>query len=302
MEISRKTFLGKLGAGALGLGAMSAAGPLRLFGQTSNPADTERVMKALPLGATEAASPTGNALFVQHGGPGFGRRIAITFDDGPNPKITERVLAALQERNLQASFFMIGQRVAAAPEWARKVAAAGHEICNHSLTHPQLSRLSDERVAYELEKTQDLIAAAVGKKPDWFRPPYGAFKKSQGQIPAALGLGVIWWTVDPRDWSQPGAQKISDIILRETQPGSVILCHDLHPQTADALPGILDGLLERGYEFTTVSGFFGAPYGNIPGALPQGTAPAAPLPPGPPPAGEPAMPIPVSIPVPVPPA
>lgn len=247
--------------------------------------DGEEVRRAVPVEqASEVAH--GGAIFVNHG-PGFGRRIALTFDDGPNPKVTERVLAALKERGLLATFFMIGQRVAAAGEWAEAVHEAGHEIGNHSLTHPQLSKLSDARVAYELAKTQELILDATNVSPVWFRPPYGAFKRTQGELASSRGLGVMLWSVDPRDWSQPGADKITHTILTETRPGSIILCHDLHPQTADALPGILDGLLERGFEFCTISGFMGAPYG-VPHAVPPGVVPAPPLAPGAlPPPGEP---------------
>jgi len=193
-------------------------------------------------------------------GPGFGRRLAITFDDGPTPGVTERVLAELKKRDIKSSFFMIGQRVAAYPDLAKKVFDDGHEVCNHSFTHPQLSKMPDMAVSLELERCQEAIDKAIGHKPVWCRPPYGAFKKTQGHLAVALGLGVVYWSVDPRDWSQPGVQKLIDTIPAQSRPGSIILCHDLHPQTADAVPTILDKLLEQGYEFTTISGFLGQPY------------------------------------------
>jgi len=130
-------------------------------------------------------------------------------------------------------------------------------------------------VVWEIQRTQDLITAAIGHAPVWFRPPYGAFRHDQGYIPAARGLGVMFWSVDPRDWAEPGVQKVTDAIFAQTRPGSVILTHDIHKPTVEALPGILDGLLERGYEFTTVSGFLGAPYGGLPGTVPPGVTPAS---------------------------
>ncbi|HEY8965737.1 MAG TPA: polysaccharide deacetylase family protein, partial [Candidatus Methylacidiphilales bacterium] len=283
MEISRKTFLRNLGlaAGAYGLGlgslgralaqapssasaSGSSASPSAGTGTAGNASTSPsawsssrvrtevidgqevQVMRAVPANA----SPVRWAST----GPGLGRRMALTFDDGPNGKVTERVLEELRKRNILATFFQIGIRVEAEPALAKTVADAGHELGNHSLTHPQLSKLPDDRVDYELAKTQELIQAATGRTPVWFRPPYGAFRHDQGAHAYTRGLGVALWSIDPRDWAQPGADKIAQTILSEARPGSISLTHDLHAQTADALPRILDGLLEKGFEFTTMSG------------------------------------------------
>ncbi|SDT93707.1 Peptidoglycan/xylan/chitin deacetylase, PgdA/CDA1 family [Verrucomicrobium sp. GAS474] len=308
MEISRKTFLRNLGlaAGGYGLGALGmglgralaqspAASSASASPASASPAavtseviDGEKVMRALPL--DKGAQNMGGAHWV-NSGPGFGRRMALSFDDGPNNKVTQRVLAELEKRNILATFFQIGIRVEAEPGMSRAVADAGHEVANHSLTHPQCNKLSDDRLAYELSKTQELIEAATGRIPVWFRPPYGAFRHDQGVQAASRGLGVALWSVDPRDWSQPGVDKIAQTILSEARPGSVVLMHDLHSQTADALPRILDGLIERGFEFTTMTGLFGLPYGYPSGALPPNTPAAAPLPEGVP-TGEPAVKVP----------
>lgn len=201
-----------------------------------------------------------NPHFINSGN-GFGNRIAITFDDGPTPNITERVLAELEKRRVRATFFMIGQNVKAHPSLARTVVDAGHEVGNHSYTHPQLGKLPAERVEDELKRTQDVIADATGKVPQWFRPPYGSFnKKEQGIIPMKLGLGIVYWSVDPRDWSQPGASNITSRVLGGTQPGSIVLMHDLHAQTADAVGAILDGLEEKAFAFSNMTRFLGQPY------------------------------------------
>ncbi len=196
-------------------------------------------------------------------GPGFGNRIAVTFDDGPSPGITEIVLKELANRKLCATFFMIGSKVQMYPALAKEVADAGHEIGNHSWDHPALSKMSEDKVDSQLQRTQDAIFAATGKTPVWFRPPYGAFRvKDQGHIPASKGLGIVFWSVDPRDWSQPGAEAITSRVMTATVPGSIVLLHDLHPQTATAVPGILDQLEDKDFNLTHISGFVGAPYAS----------------------------------------
>jgi peptidoglycan/xylan/chitin deacetylase (PgdA/CDA1 family) len=201
-----------------------------------------------------------NAHFVNRG-PGFGRRIALTFDDGPSPGITEVVLKELSKRNVTATFFMIGNKVERYASLAKEVSDAGHEIGNHSYTHPSLSSMPADKVDYEIQKTQEAIANATGKTPAWFRPPYGAFRKDQGYIPRSKSLGVAYWSVDPRDWSKPGVGVIVSRVTSATNPGSIVLLHDLHTQTRDAVGSILDNLMESSFSFTRMSGFLGAPYG-----------------------------------------
>jgi peptidoglycan/xylan/chitin deacetylase (PgdA/CDA1 family) len=213
----------------------------------------------LASGQTPALTPEPQIIKASSG-PGFGNRIAITFDDGPNRGVTERVLAELKKRDLHATFFMIGHNVKAAPDLARRVLDEGHEICNHSYTHPKLSAMSDDKVRDELARTQDEIVAATAYRPVWLRPPYGAFRKDQGHLAQEQGLGIMLWSIDPTDWRQPGVEFITNAVVNQARPGSIILCHDLHPQTADALPGILDRLLERDFEFINISGFLGRPY------------------------------------------
>lgn len=203
-----------------------------------------------------------NAHFV-NSGPGFGNRIALTYDDGPTPGVTDRILADLSKRNLRATFFMIGKKAEAYRSLAKEVADAGHEIANHTYTHPALNRLAQDRVEYEIRKAQDVLAEVTGREPAWFRPPYGAFRTNQGPIPRAVSLGVALWSVDPRDWAKPGASSIVQRVVSTTRAGSIVLLHDLHSQTADANPGLLDQLVDRNFNFTPLSAFLGAPYGEF---------------------------------------
>jgi peptidoglycan/xylan/chitin deacetylase (PgdA/CDA1 family) len=183
-----------------------------------------------------------------------GPYIAMTFDDGPSPVTTTRLLDILKQRNIKSTFFMIGPNVVAHPEIARRVLAEGHEIGNHSWTHPQLSKLSDQRVTEEITKTQEAIKSACGFTPTLLRPPYGAITRAQREwIEKQFGLNVILWSVDPFDWKRPGASVITQRIVSGAQSGAIILSHDIHQQTIDAMPATLDALLAKGYKFVTVS-------------------------------------------------
>ena len=180
--------------------------------------------------------------------------IAMTFDDGPSAENTPRLLEMLKQRNIKATFFLIGQNVASNPDLVRRILAEGHEIGNHSWTHPQLSKLSDDRVTAEITQTQDAIKDASGFTPTLLRPPYGAITPRQREwIESRFGLNIILWSVDPFDWKRPGASVITQRILSQTRPGAIILSHDIHKQTVDAMPATLDALIAKGYKFATVS-------------------------------------------------
>ena len=183
-----------------------------------------------------------------------GPYIAMTFDDGPSPETTPRLLDILKQRNIKATFFMIGQNAERNPAIVKRILAEGHEIGNHSWTHPQLSKLSDDRVTEEINKTQNAIKDASGYTPVLMRPPYGAITARQKDwIEKQFGLSVIIWSVDPFDWKRPGASVIEQRILAGARPGAIVLSHDIHKQTVDAMPATLDALAAKGFKFVTVS-------------------------------------------------
>jgi peptidoglycan-N-acetylglucosamine deacetylase len=186
--------------------------------------------------------------------PVSGRYIAMTFDDGPHPVNTPRLLNMLKQRNIKATFFMIGRSVDANPSVARRVAAEGHEIGNHSYTHTKLSSLSMAGIMSEIERTDSAIERAVGYKSRVMRPPYGALTQDQrAAVKNQTGHPTILWSVDPLDWKKPGASVVTSRILAGASNGGIILAHDLHSSTVDAMPATLDGLIAKGYRFVTVS-------------------------------------------------
>lgn len=200
--------------------------------------------------AANAASKPATWFSVNVDGP----YIAMTFDDGPSPETTPRLLDILKQRNIKATFFMIGQNAERNPAIVKRILAEGHEIGNHSWTHPQLSKLSDDRVTEEINKTQAAIKDASGYTPVLLRPPYGAITTRQKEwIEKQFGLSVIIWSVDPFDWKRPGASVIEDRILAGARPGAIVLSHDIHKQTVDAMPATLDALAAKGFKFVTVS-------------------------------------------------
>lgn len=197
--------------------------------------------------------------------------VAMTFDDGPHPKNTPRLLDMLRERNIKATFYVIGRNVDLYPNVLRRTVSEGHEIGNHTYTHPILSKLSDSAVREELTKCRDAVARAAGVQPRTMRPPYGALLQRQREwVHSELRYPTIMWSVDPLDWKRPGASVISSRINSQTTPGAIILAHDLHAGTVDAMPSTLDGLLRKGYKFVTVSQLLAM-------ATPPAPAPAGPI-------------------------
>ena len=185
---------------------------------------------------------------------------ALTFDDGPHPTLTPKLLDILKARQVRATFYLIGNRVTTWPDIVRRIAAEGHEIGNHSWSHPMLSKLSDAKVAEEIDRTSEAIYRVTGRPPVTFRPPYGAFTRRQrAALYARASLPTILWSVDPQDWRRPGAATVRDRIVSATHNGAIILSHDIQSGTVSAMPGTLDALRGRGVVFATLSQMMGWP-------------------------------------------
>lgn len=186
--------------------------------------------------------------------------VAMTFDDGPHPTHTPRLLDILRERGLRATFYLIGNRVVQYPEITRRIAEEGHEIGNHSWSHPFLNRYSERAVTLEIDQTTNAIFQITGRPPVTFRPPYGAFTRQQRtNLLNVRSMPTILWSVDPQDWRRPGSNVVANRILANTRQGGIILSHDIHRGTIDAMPQTLDGLTARGLHFVTVSQILGWP-------------------------------------------
>ena len=183
-----------------------------------------------------------------------GPYIAMTFDDGPSATLTPKLLDLLAARHIKATFFVIGENVVEHPEIVARAAREGHEIGNHSWSHPNFAKMSQESVRSQLQRTDDAIKNATGKRPTLMRPPYGSITdREKHWIHDEFGYQVILWDVDPYDWRRPGPTVVRNRILKETRLGSIVLSHDIHPGTIEAMPSTFDALEAKGFKFVTVS-------------------------------------------------
>ena len=178
--------------------------------------------------------------------------VALTFDDGP-AKETEVLLRILAQRGVRATFFVVGRMVEENPEILRRELQEGHEIGNHSWSHASLASLSPDGVRAELGRTQEAIKAHTGYVSTLMRPPYGATNERVAAVARELGLAEIMWAVDPLDWQDRDAAKVRRRVLEQTGAGDIVLLHDIHLSSIEAVPEILAGLAEHGYRFVTVS-------------------------------------------------
>jgi peptidoglycan/xylan/chitin deacetylase (PgdA/CDA1 family) len=183
-----------------------------------------------------------------------GPYIAMTFDDGPRATNTAKLLEMAAERHIKLTFFVLGECVEQNPDVLRQEVAGGHEIGSHSWSHPNLAKLSDTGVRSQLQRTEDIIVKTAGIKPKLMRPPYGELTKRQRiLVNHEFGYKVILWDVDPLDWQRPGSNVVAQRIIAGARPGSIILSHDIHPPTIEAMPQVFDALLAKGFKFVTVS-------------------------------------------------
>lgn len=180
--------------------------------------------------------------------------VALTYDDGPFPQWTPRFLDVLKRKGVRGTFYVCGNMVASHPSIARRTVEEGHELGNHTWNHPSLNRISADAVRSQLNRTNQIIQQHNGGIPvATMRPPYGARNASVDEICRQLGLTVILWDVDTNDWRRRTAQQITETVLNQVRPGSIVLFHDRLQGSLDAQAPIIDGLRARGYEFVTVS-------------------------------------------------
>ena len=200
-----------------------------------------------PAGAIPTAYKTGETTE---------KKIALTFDDGPDNLITPRILDILKEKGVPATFFVVGQQVSYFPNLSKRMVNEGHTIANHTWDHPELSKLYTSQVIQQITSTNEIIERVTGVKATLFRPPYGDFTAADALVFDRLGLKNILWSVDTIDWSGTSAEEILAIIHRDKSPGDIILQHNFQNSklegTVQALPQIIDQLRAEGYEFVTI--------------------------------------------------
>jgi peptidoglycan/xylan/chitin deacetylase (PgdA/CDA1 family) len=174
---------------------------------------------------------------------------ALTFDDGPGT-YTQAVLDALAAKHVPATFFVLGSAAAGNKAMIKKIKAAGHEVGSHSWSHPDLTKVSAERLRSEISRTNAVIGGG-----SFLRPPYGTYNAAVAAEARAQGLRIALWTVDTRDWEHPEVDSIMSFVKAQTKPGAIILMHDggkNRSSTVAAIPIIVDWLFAHGYSLTTV--------------------------------------------------
>ncbi len=190
--------------------------------------------------------------------------VALTFDDGPYAKVTNQLLALLDQYNAKATFFVAGYKVDDYPEVVKDAYSRGHEIAVHSTDHKSLTKMTDDQILADIRGMQDKLEALIGVRPSLMRPVGGAVNQHIAEL---LDMPVIIWDCDPQDWKYHDAQKISDYVLKNVKSGDIVLSHDLYQTTYDAYAIIIPALAEQGYRFVTVSELIGYTDGAYAGKI-----------------------------------
>jgi len=180
--------------------------------------------------------------------------VALTIDDGPHYKTTPQMLAVLREKNVKLTLFILGENAASHPEILAQAVADGHEIANHAYSHKLLTKMSKAEIGEEMDKAEKAITI-VAPKPTLFRPPGGAYNDTVTAQAMQRGYTSILWSIDPGDWRRPSVEQVVDNVMKNIEPGSIVLLHDgQYPlPTPEAIGIIIDKLRAQGYSIVTVS-------------------------------------------------
>lgn len=176
--------------------------------------------------------------------------VALTFDDGPLAATTPQLLDILEKKQAPATFFVVGTMAERAPEVLKREQKEGHEVGSHTTAHRSLATMSVGEIQAEKQQMNSIVERITGKGVSLVRPPYGALSDT---VRGTMGQAMILWSVDPEDWHDRKAETVRTRVREMVHDGAVILLHDIHPTTVEAVPGIIDDLRADGYEFVTVS-------------------------------------------------
>ncbi|MDD3252744.1 MAG: polysaccharide deacetylase family protein [Lachnospiraceae bacterium] len=175
--------------------------------------------------------------------------VALTFDDGPDPVCTPKLLDGLKERGVHATFFLMGQSIPGNEALVLRMKEEGHLIGNHSYRHIQLTKAREDSVCEAVEQTEELIASITGERPQYLRPPYGDWNEN---LECRMNLTTVFWSVDSLDWKLQHTSRIVRRLEQSVGPGDIILMHDIFPTSVEAALQIVDSLQAKGYRFVTV--------------------------------------------------
>ena len=181
------------------------------------------------------------------------KKVAISFDAAWGDQFTDGILEILDRHNVKATFFLVGFWVDKYPDMVKKIHEKGHDVQNHSTTHPHMSKLSAEQIANELNTTSDKIENLTGIRPTLFRPPFGDYSNKVLETIMENQHYVIQWDVDSLDWKELGAQPVVDRVTRNVKKGSIVLFHNNAKYVLEYLPLVIERLQKQGYEIVPIS-------------------------------------------------
>lgn len=193
--------------------------------------------------------------------------VALTFDDGPNTSVTNRILDCLEANGGRATFFMVGSRVNGAADTVRRMTSLGCELGNHTYEHKYLTKLGDNGIRTSVGQTNAVIQAVSGTAPVLMRPTGGYYDQASLNTLGSMGMSAVMWSIDTLDWKHKNPQKTIDTVLSQVKDGDIILMHDLYGTTADAAEVLIPELKARGYQLVTVSEMAAARGGMAPGQV-----------------------------------
>ena len=175
-------------------------------------------------------------------------RIALTFDDGPHPRYTPRLLDGLKERGVKATFFVVGKHIPEREDIIRRMNEEGHLIGNHTYDHVNIANMSMEDACLQITRTSDLIREITGKDTEYVRPPFGTWNQN---LECGIELLPVLWTLDPKDWTTKNVDQIVQNVVSKVKENDIILLHDYYGSSVEATFRIVDLLQAEGYEFVT---------------------------------------------------
>lgn len=196
----------------------------------------------------EKAVPEQNTVSGENAVPEH-KVVALTFDDGPHPVYTQRLLDGLAERKVHATFFVVGQNIPGNEELIARMDREGHLIGNHTYDHVKICDMSGEKACEEVSKTSELVYEITGKNTEFVRPPFGAWNK---KMECSFVMIPVLWDVDPLDWTTKNAPQVVRRVIKDVKDGDIVLLHDFYASSVEAALEIVDKLQAEGYEFVTV--------------------------------------------------